>query len=338
MANNLKLKVTSNSNAKQKNVYKIKLNKKTSDDIQPIIQFKINDNVIHTSEKNLVGKIKFIGDNEISVVWNDGSRERFKGDCIKQLAYVDYCEEVISPLTNQMGGTEPVTLQSEKTKIETKQNNDDKLYQQIKTQPSNLDQLFENAFNDLDDTYDDIEDANPNKYTEDKIKVNKSEATTQKTLNDTIENEAAEKGMTEAELMLKRIKKGGAIVGDFTRELNKSPDRVKPGKQISGYSGESQSRDLTAIKNSPKTYDSNDMGFTVLSEDSAMSNAKTITKHSDNQPSCETIEEPKLNLDVFKDLQGIKQPLQIIAEQKTPKQNLTEAINSLDWTIFSFRR
>ena len=46
-------------------------------------------------------------------------------------------------------------------------------------------------------------------------------------------------------------------------------------------------------------------------------------------------QERKLNFDGFKNIQGLKQPIQIQNNQNSSRQNLKEAIENLDWTLFS---
>ena len=97
--NTIKEKDASTSNESKK-VYKINFGMKKSSSIsntntninkEPEIKenlFKVGDMVQHVEEK-IIGEIKFIGSEELSILWNDNSRERFNLNNLKNIvAYV----------------------------------------------------------------------------------------------------------------------------------------------------------------------------------------------------------------------------------------------------------
>lgn len=202
----------------------------------------------------------------------------------------------------------------------------------------------------MNDTFDDIEDANPNKQEiiSNKIKDIKIKSTDElismmkakqmiKTISqensyrekisnmnddeyENLKNEVINHKMpelTEAELMLKKIKSGGPVIGDFSNEISGDHNFSDP--IDFSNSSNSETRKLTSNK---KEYSPED--------NDVMENMINNLKESEfnNQ-------ERKLNFDGFKNIQGLKQPIQIQNNQNSSRQNLKEAIENLDWTLFS---
>lgn len=331
MSNKLRIPIANSNKSSSKTTYKVSLNsdiKNKPFKVEKItnfedVNFNINDRVIHKEEK-LIGTVKFIGDEKISVVWDDGTRERFAKNCLGELE--KHLEDTSSP--NEVNSKElnvsTRSLSSKKTELKP---------------TDKLDDLYQQAFMDMDDEYDDIIDANPNKFEQQTKKIEKTlEKNTinnikEKAVNELLtlmknkkiitsnEEEKNQKEkilkmndsefekfkksiinnkpiknieMTEAEKMLERIKHGGAIIGGFD----------EPGTNtMSGFSSDlsETSRSLTALA----------------------SNEKTV------------IEQPKLNLDGFRDLQGLTKPIQVVAEQQSPRENMVSKIAELDWTTLT---
>ena len=170
--NTIKEEDTSTSN-KEKKVYKVNFGAKKSSSIinkeelnTKANLFKVGDIVQHMEEK-IIGEIKFIGSEELSILWNDNSRERFNLNNLKNIiAYVPDLQQRIDPLIDNSSIiiTEDLTKQdiiNRKDVIIEQEVND--LYRPTKEKSSELDDLYSKAFEDMEDTYDDIEDANPNK-------------------------------------------------------------------------------------------------------------------------------------------------------------------------------
>ena len=250
---------------------------------------------------------------------------------------MDYVEQVVSPMNTQENFKQPSdinTLQIEKIK-----NNSNK--------PKDI---YDDIFDEMNDTFDDIEDANPNKQEiiSNKIKDIKIKSTDElismmkakqmiKTISqensyrekisnmnddeyENLKNEVINHKMpelTEAELMLKKIKSGGPVIGDFSNEISGDHNFSDP--IDFSNSSNSETRKLTSNK---KEYSPED--------NDVMENMINNLKESEfnNQ-------ERKLNFDGFKNIQGLKQPIQIQNNQNSSRQNLKEAIENLDWTLFS---
>lgn len=370
--NTIKEEDTSTSN-KEKKVYKVNFGAKKSSSIinkeelnTKANLFKVGDIVQHIEEK-IIGEIKFIGSEELSILWNDNSRERFNLNNLKNItAYVPDLQQRIDPLIDNSSIiiTEDLTKQdiiNRKDVIIEPEVND--LYRPTKEKSSELDDLYSKAFEDMEDTYDDIEDANPNKnqlnFRKNSIQDIKEKATNEiidtmrlknlilsdldeenerkkiAEMNDEefeqFKNKIVKSNVrkeiikTEAELMLEKIKNGGAIIGDFS-STSSTP---------TGFGGEAGTRNLADAKASKSEYNQNYIGefgedgfsldFGSDFADSLNSNAKIASK-----------EEPKkLNFENFQNLQGLTKPVQIPAEQKSYKQNISDAIASMDWTTLS---
>ncbi len=370
--NTIKEEDTSTSN-KEKKVYKVNFGAKKSSSIinkeelnTKANLFKVGDIVQHMEEK-IIGEIKFIGSEELSILWNDNSRERFNLNNLKNIiAYVPDLQQRIDPLIDNSSIiiTEDLTKQdiiNRKDVIIEPEVND--LYRPTKEKSSELDDLYSKAFEDMEDTYDDIEDANPNKnqlnFRKNSIQDIKEKATNEiidtmrlknlilsdldeenerkkiAEMNDEefeqFKNKIVKSNVkkeiikTEAELMLEKIKNGGAIIGDFSSMSSTS----------TGFGGEAGTRNLADAKASKSEYNQNYIGefgedgfsldFGSDFADSLNSNTKIASK-----------EEPKkLNFENFQNLQGLTKPVQIPAEQKSYKQNISDAIASMDWTTLS---
>lgn len=337
------------TNNNDKKVYRLKFQK----NINPIENnFVVGNRVQHIDEK-IVGTIKFIGNNEMSVLWDDNSRERFPLNTTK-LAYVPDIQKRIDPLVDESVSVEHgETVQDRIMKNETVEKpTRNQLYQNVN---DDLDDIYSQAFDNMNDTYDDIEDANPNNQQKqiDDIKAKATdeiiEAMKLKNMitNETeqakrdeiakmddnqfenLKNEVisakkrVEVERTEAELMLERIKNGGAIIGDFS-SLNASTSSTPSASSFSG----SSTRNLADIKTASRNnYNSDYVG--ELGEDGF-----SLDFGSDfNTP--EPKQERKLNLENFQNLQGFTKPVQIQSEPKTYKDNINEAIANMDWTTLS---
>ena len=338
--NKLRIKFVNNdvslTNTNKSNTYKIsfKNNNKFDNvkkDINKNTNFKINDKVVH-NEEQITGTINFIGSDKISIIWDDGTRERFSKNELNQLSILsaDNCSQTIE--------NNKIDEVVETRKIQSNNHNDSS------SKLSELDQLYNQAFSEMDDEYDDIIDANPNKLKEqmlkrqvdmmekkmenktinnikeqsvnelislmkDKNMINDSESEKQQReliikmtdsefekFKQDIINDAKpnEHTLTEAEKMLQKIKYGGPIIGDFNKSSNQSNSSF-------GFEA-TETRSLESV-----------------------ASKKTIVDEQSNG----------LNLDGFKNLQGLTKPLQVVSEQKSPRQNIADAISGLDWTTMT---
>lgn len=338
--NKLRIKFVSNdlknSNKQKSNTYKIAFKnnnvfeKKEVKEVKEDFKFKVNDKVIHNEEK-IIGKISFVGNDKITVIWSDHTRERFPMSQINELSI--YNDENQVTLKEE---TEEILIETRKVSNTPK----------IESTPvlSEIDKLYNQAFSEMDDEYDDIIDANPNKLKEQMIKrqVDMMEQKIENKQISDIKKQSVEElislmkdknmitddeteeikrqeillmsdpqferfkkqvisgkvtlepELSEAEKMLQRIKFGGPVIGDFS----KSP---------SSYSGSNETRSLSGGQTRSLE--------TVASKNESFNNG--------------------LNLDGFRDLQGLTKPLQVVSEQKSPRQNISDAISSLDWTTLS---
>lgn len=340
--NKLRIKFVNNNtqvNTNKSNTYKIAL--KNNNKFETVksntiaienntdSNFKINDRVIH-NEEQITGKISFISSDKVSIIWDDGTRERFSKNEFNQLS-------IIPTETNTI--TETINDNKDEV-VETR-----KIQSTKNTEPSamsDLDKLYNQAFNEMDDEYDDIIDANPNKLKEQMLKrqvdmmerkienkqinnikeqsvdelislmkdknmindsehekqqrdliINMSDSEFEKFKQDIINgNKKNEHQLTEAEKMLQRIKYGGPVIGDFSSQSGQFNNNFS--------SAETRSLESVASKNISTNEQSNG-----------------------------------LNLDGFKNLQGLTKPLQVVSEQKSPRQNIADAISGLDWTTMT---
>lgn len=338
----IKLKVINNSSK----LYRVRLDR-TSEKVF----FKENDRVMN-KENNVLGTIKSLKKNA-KISWDDNTEEEIKlSQLSKKVAYVDYAEQQISPMNTQQSvmPESNSTLQMEKIK-----NNESKTPKKVNNNPLAGDDVYKDILSEMNDTFDDIEDANPNKCTERKkikqIKVDSTDElialmkTKQMIRNSSQEKKYREQIMkmndeeyedfkndiinkkepelTEAEIMLKKIKGGGAIIGDFSSEIGNSNngfDDHSFGDPID-FSQTSKTRKLSA---SNKTdYDPQD--------NMTMDNFLDNLQNSDFNMNTER----KLNFDGFKNIEGLKNPIQIQNDQRSSRQTLADAIGEIDWTILS---
>lgn len=335
--NKLRIKFVNNNtqvNTSKSNTYKIALKNNNkfetvkSNIDNTISDFKISDRVIH-NEEQITGTISFIGNDKVSIIWDDGTRERFSKNEFNQLSIISTDINTITETINDNKENVAETRKIQSTKHAEP------------SAMSDLDKLYNQAFNEMDDEYDDIIDANPNKLKEQMLKrqvdmmerkienkqinnikeqsvdelislmkdknmindsehekqqrdliINMSDSEFEKFKQDIINgNKKNEYQLTEAEKMLQRIKYGGPVIGDFSNQ---------PGQFNNDFSTETRSLESVASKNITTNEQSNG-----------------------------------LNLDGFKNLQGLTKPLQVVSEQKSPRQNIADAISSLDWTTMT---
>lgn len=320
--------VTSN-NSNIKSTYKISFDNKKDQIKVPIekkinIDFKLGDSVRHIDEK-IIGQVKFINDEKMAILWEDGSRERFAINDLDQLEhFIDLQEQKIDEI-------ETINSDNEIKRDITKNVSINK-----QINKSSVDDLFDKALSDMDDQYDDIGDGRPQSVMSLEKKVNKLEKQIEDNKIKDIKEKAvdeiislmkdkkmlltdeAEKiqretilrmddecfesfrnsllkqspkkdqkvKLTDAEIMLQKIKAGGPIIGGpITGDFN---------------DGDSGSRDLSSIA----------------------SNKKMPVENN-------------LNFEGFKDLKGLTKPLQVVNKQTSPRQGISEAISSIDWTTIS---
>jgi hypothetical protein len=76
--------------------------------IENAMDFKVGSKIKH-KEEGLIGEIKFIGAEKLSIVWNDNTRERMDFDeAKKSLEYVDDIQTLVAPITPQISKDEEV--------------------------------------------------------------------------------------------------------------------------------------------------------------------------------------------------------------------------------------
>lgn len=338
----IKLKVINNSSK----LYRVKLDR-TSEKVF----FKENDRVIN-KENNVLGTIKSLKKNA-KISWDNNTEEEIRlSQLSKRVSYVDYVEQQISPMNAQQNtmSESNSTLQMEKIK-----NSESEVPKKVDNNPLVGDDLYKDILSEMNDTFDDIEDANPNKYAERKkikqIKVDSTDElialmkTKQMIRNSSQEKKYREQIMnmndeeyedfkndiinkkepelTEAEIMLKKIKGGGAIIGDFSGEMGN--DNSSFGDHSFNdpidFSQASETRKLSASNKT--SYDPQD--------NMTMDNFLDNLQNSDFN----TNTERKLNFDGFKNIEGLKNPIQIQNDQRSSRQTLADAIGEIDWTILS---
>lgn len=337
---NFKIKVIDDNNNHHdiitNSAYKIKLgNNVINANCNNIHSYKLNDKVKHVEEQ-IIGTINFIGSTKLSVLWNDGSRERFAFDQLNQLAYVDDVEEMVSPLSSQMNETNKLVKRIDDNKVVNKNN----IQNNVQDNKSEMDLLFEQAFDEMEDSYDDIENANPNKLEEQKLqrKINSLE---KQIANDKINN-IKENAINE---IVSLMKTKGMIIDNTGEKVQRDNLLLMNDVAFESFKTAILSLDnksnklveqteaevmLQRIKSGGPIIGSFDSD-TTTSVNNNISNRdlKSVASSNINHS------EQKLNLNGFKDLKGMTKPIQVIAEQKTPSQGIADAIASMDWTTIT---
>lgn len=305
-----------------------------------LIKFKIGDNVKHI-EEGILGTIKFVSNEKVAVLWEDGSRERFASLDLNQLAYVDYSEMQVSPLTNQMGGTETFIKPLESPSINDNvfMNTESPIIKNKPEKKSKIDDLFDSAISEMEDNYDDIEDANPNKLKEQSLK--RQVATLEKKLEDSTINNIKDKVVNEIVSLMKDKK---MIADDASEKLQRESIAKMDDVAFESYKNAILSIDEKSIKKDVELNEAEQMlqrikfggpivgsfdDSKISSNDSSGSrDLHTIGNKNNNSNS-------QLNFDGFKNLTGITKPLQVVAEPKSPRQGIADAISQMDWTTIS---
>ena len=317
-------------------------------------KYEVGDYVKHNID-NTIGKISSISDYT-TILWNDGYKERIiTSDLKKIVSYVDYIEDIVQPMNTQQNfKSDANTFTKQVYNIEK---NNDKIDDNTKTE-NKLDDIYLAALEE--DNFDDIEDGSPIEAKKEEINTIDKEEIKKKAIDEVI-NVMKNKGMlkdesmeesqrqiislmddntfesfkstilnkpkkvnkiekTEAELMLEKIKAGGPIIGDFSA-MQKTTVDIDDG---------SETRSLSGRKSKPLDPSMND------TMDNIINNLKDKNMNIDNDNIViEEKSEKKLNLEGFKNIQGLKKPIQIQNNQQTPRSSLYEAISNIDWTIYT---
>lgn len=354
---NIKVKIKSNFTKKEDSnkIYKVVLSRNYDIKIEKAKENKefnvnIGDKIKHKID-NLIGEVISIEPQRIIVLWNDNCKEKININSFYDEVEIIEVEDIKSE-ENKVNIDNKVEEDIKDNNIETRKISKAEIKPQ---EHSELDDLYSNVFSEMEDEYDDIIDANPNRLKEQmlnrkvqsmekKTEQNKINNIKENAINDLISlmkdkkmipNESYEKiqkeqllkmsdsefetfkksivgesvkkenEMTEAEMMLQRIKFGGPVIGGFEKNSGNSSNSLP-----SGFAAQHESRQLSSVNN------------------------KSTTEQIEHTASNNEYES-KLNLEGFKNLQGLTKPLQVQNQQKSMKQNLTSAIADLDWTTIS---
>lgn len=299
------------------------------------VKFKQEDKVKHI-EEGILGTVKFVGKDKVAVVWEDGSRERFAISELDQLAYVNDIETQVSPLTNQMGGTEPLV---KKINDDIPMDNIRKIDKpKLEIRPE-MDDLFSKALSEMEDGYDDIEDANPNKLTNQMLerKVNSLEKKLEDNKIENIKNKAIEeiislmktKGMIKDSSAEESQRQLIFAMDDTAFESYRQAILGTPSNRSKVEKTDAE-KALESIRNG--TFKSSNPGTLVDMNDSDNGDSDARDLQSIRSASKN---DNGLNLENFKNIQGLKTPVYVEDRQVSPLTNMKDAILGLNWTVLS---
>lgn len=291
---------------------------------------KVSDRVKH-SEEDIIGTIKFIGDSGISVIWDDNSRERFNKDT-NQLVLLDN-ESLPKPIEKAIGVLEEdieidkkESIDIEKVSLERKYNQLEnnklnKLNDKVKTHATNeiIDLAISKGFIDEDDR--DIEYQKIICMSDEEYDTYKNEILAFENDHEISSTTSVEEPLTEAEKMLKHIKGGGGIIGDFSKDIPTTS---------SSFGGGSEKRALSDIDNQKfwlnnqyKVDSFEDQFANILSSKLQKSEPKQVTASH----------QPKYELPGFENLQGLTKPIQITKDTgSSSSMNFNKLFSDLNWT------
>lgn len=286
--------------------------------------FKVGDRVKHY-EENLTGTIKFMGDSGISVLWDDNSRERF-GNCnqLKLLTESKLIEKALDVIEenidNNIQKIDIQTAKFERKLNEIDHNKTNELNNKIKIIATNeiIDLAIRKGFIDEDDR--EIEYQKIICMSDEEYEIYKNEILDFEIQGEVSSTTSIEEPLTEAERMLKKVKNGGGIIGDFSKDV----------PTTSNYSSESGKRSLSDISdnkftfNNQYTIDSFEDQFTnILSSHIEQSQSKQVTASH----------KPKVELPGFENLQGLTKPIQIAKNTESGSSvNFGKLFSELNWT------
>jgi len=346
------------------------------DDFKPF-QLIPGSKVKH-KEEGIIGEIKFIGQEKVAIVWEDNTRERMSlYEAKNSLEYIDDIQTLIAPTSSQMsynptvnnlldkaiaaldeedndsievGSIEAIvetgTIDLEKIKMQRTINNlEDKLTTKknisIKEKIANeiVGLAIDKRIIDADDI--DIEIQKVLSFNDEQFENYKAGILEYEMDENIVTSSFAptQPNLTEAELMLQRVKGGKGIIGDFSKEVKELKVHASANPQnISNIaSSSSEKRSLTDLKDEKFTFEKVNEKIPTFEEqfenilNDRLSNTKTASNTNIEIP------EVKKELPGFENLQGLTKPIRV-AEKATSyptNTNLKDLFSQIGWTTVS---
>lgn len=316
----IKVKLTNTNNKKNKlsKIYKVKLNKDFQ--INNDIDVNVGDIIKHKTDL-INGKVMSIDNDKIIVLWEDNCKEKIK--------FFNFFNE-IELIKNDIVFDNNINEQQHEVRS---------IKKNVQKQDINneLDDLYNNVFDQMDDNYDDIIDANPNKINE-QILNRKAYSMEQKIEQKQI-SDIKEKAIMEL-IDLMKIK--GMIIGESIEKAEKEKLLQMSDTEFENFknslisnkslNGNNQLSEAELMLQKIKFGGPIIGGFDKDNISSSMTNQ---TREIVSRKNDDIVKESKLNLDGFRNLQGLTKPLQVQNQQKSMKENLSSAIADLGWTTVS---
>lgn len=345
------------------------------DDFQPF-QLIPGSKVRH-KEEGIIGEIKFIGQEKVAIVWEDNTRERMSlNEAKNSLEYIDDIQTLVAPTSSQMsynptvnnlldkaiaaldeeededlievGSIEAVvesgTIDLEKIKMQRTINDlEDKLTTKktvsLKEKIANeiVGLAIDKGIIDADDV--DIEIQKVLSFNDEQFENYKAGILDYEIDENIVTSSFAptQPNLTEAEIMLQRVKGGKGIIGDFSKEAKELKVHASaiPQTMSNMASSSSEKRTLAELKDEKFTFDKVNEKIPTFEEqfENILSDRLTNTKTAN----ITEIPEIKKELPGFENLQGLTKPIRV-AEKATSyptNTNLKDLFGQIGWTTVS---
>lgn len=329
--------------ANSKRLLKIAIQKRDGKKLN--CNINIGDIVELKSNPSLIGKVKSISDNKTLIQWNDNTIERFSElalfNEVKKSDKEFNLKVTTSTTVTKNETTEKVVKRPVKgIKTISTNNISNNVSNNIPGVNSDESDIYSNAFKEMYDEYDDIIDANPNKLKENRI--NRQISTIETKLENTQIENIKNKAIDEV-IDLMNTKNMKFNEADQRKELSGMNDsEFENFKSLILNSEDNISEaelKLQRIKNGEKFMGTfgNSGGHIVESSLDLNNNVRSLSdiKHESRKIEYNDVPHGKLNLEGFKNIEGLTKPLQVTNTQKSLKTQLSDAMSEMDWTIIS---
>jgi len=280
------------------------------------INFNIND-IVKQKEEQIIGKINFIGKTKTSIIWNDGTRER--------ILNANLNNELIKVEDNEKNKKIDNQSNIDKTSINKKSNvqsvsSTDDFYSQYT--PEQLEEYKNKTINSIINAMFKRNQLHDNNEQNKKIAELKSCSVYElnNTLNDILKIKLPKVKMTEAEIQLDKLR---------------HPEKYQNETIINDISDD-EKIDLNKVESRTLNHTSNKSNINNITKKSNMNKTSKINTSHINKPKIQkfdnTKNEHELNFEDFKNITGIKQPIQIKNNQNSGLSMLTEKLSNLPWS------
>lgn len=341
---------------------------KIHDDFKPF-QLILGKKVKH-KEEDIIGEIKFIGNQKIAIVWEDNTRERMTiNEARSSLEYVDDIQSLVAPTSSQMSYNPTVNRMLDKAIAALDEEENDivevgniegvitsdvidiekiKMQRKIeelnnKLTDKNTNFMKEKIANEIitlavskgiiDNDDSDIEMQKVLSFNDDEFEKYKNSVLEYEDDGSIVTSTSAPVpvNLTEAEIMLQKIKGNG---GNGIIGDFSNELKVHTSEANNSTSG-LEKRSLAELRDEKFTFSKVDQKIPTFEDqfESILSNSLQNMNHTNSVP---VVKENK-ELPGFENIQGLKKPIRVTEKSSAYPSNttLSELFSNMNWTTIS---